>query len=468
MRRGEPPPIPTEASLQSKENASLPPSRDSTTRFSTVRSDVHSGAIRIDITDPQQWLAGDVAVIRNQEAKKVRDIGSLIFETPIQHDDEARVEVRSLLPTEQLEEIDDRLAILDVDPATGTRFVKFWVDEIPSVTEGSPVQRRERDTLVHETIGRDRDRESPDFGGGVDYHDHESSQRERIPLGGNLNEGRERVPNAERSSPPRTNQPKMPPEDQSPRGCSLHSMEPLRDWFCKGADMTSAAEYEAALVQLEEDPPDIRHYNVNIREERWTNFSLEGVKFPAMTVDVIQRGEALAIFERDLIIHFQQISRAAALYVRALLGGVKRALEIYRRVDESTKNFPWSAPTTEEKWHTHAEGVLMVALTTLNLPTEAWKSARLLRAVPNCRLVLMLAYHMLSPALSVEETGLMAYLQTPTGGRTIYCTSYIWTSELEMRRKKTSGERRKTTYCYSIASVIHQDTLKALGSKQEI
>ena len=34
--------------------------------------------------------------------------------------------------------------------------------------------------------------------------------------------------------------------------------------------MTSAAEYEAALVQLEEEEPDIRQYNVNIREERWT------------------------------------------------------------------------------------------------------------------------------------------------------------------------------------------------------
>ena len=40
-------------------------------------------------------------------------------------------------------------------------------------------------------------------------------------------------------------------------------------------------------------------------------------------------------------------------------------------------------------------------------------SARLLRAVPNCRLVLMLAYHILSPALSVEEAGLMTYLQSP-------------------------------------------------------
>ena len=129
--------------------------------------------------------------------------------------------------------------------------------------------------------------------------------------------------------------------------------------------MTYAAEYEAALCQLEDDPPDIRQYNVNIREERWTNFSLEGVRFPAMTVDVIQRGEAL---ERDLIIHFQQISRAAALYTRALLGGIKRALEISRRVDETTKNHPWSVQTTEEKWHQHAEGILMVALTTLNLP----------------------------------------------------------------------------------------------------
>ena len=46
--------------------------------------------------------------------------------------------------------------------------------------------------------------------------------------------------------------------------------------------------------------------------------------------------EALAVFERDLIIHFQQISRAAALYVRALLGGVKRTLEVYRRVDDTT------------------------------------------------------------------------------------------------------------------------------------
>ena len=39
------------------------------------------------------------------------------------------VEVRSLLSTEHLEEVDGRLAILDIDPATGTRFVKFWVDE---------------------------------------------------------------------------------------------------------------------------------------------------------------------------------------------------------------------------------------------------------------------------------------------------------------------------------------------------
>ena len=125
------PPIPKDGSPRSGETApSSRPSKGSTTHFSTVRSKVRSGAIRIEITDPEQWSAGDVAVIRNQEAKKVRDIGSLIFETPIQHDYEAGVEVRSLLSTEELEEIDGRLAVLDVNPSTDTRFVRFWVDEI--------------------------------------------------------------------------------------------------------------------------------------------------------------------------------------------------------------------------------------------------------------------------------------------------------------------------------------------------
>ena len=94
--------------------------------------------------------------------------------------------------------------------------------------------------------------------------------------------------------------PRIPPEDHVTKGCSLFSMEPLGEWFCKGADMTSPAEHEAALTlcQLEQDPPHIRLYNDNIREEKRTHLSLEGVKFPTLTVDVIQRGEALAIFER--------------------------------------------------------------------------------------------------------------------------------------------------------------------------
>ena len=36
-----------------------------------------------------------------------------------------------------------------------------------------------------------------------------------------------------------------------------------------------------------------------------------------------------------------------------------------------------------------------------------------------------------------------------------------------MRREKISGDRGKTSYRYTIASVLHQDTFKALGSKQE-
>ena len=376
--------------------------------------------------------------------------------------------MRWLLSSERLEEVDGRLAVVDVSPATGSRFVKFWVDEIALQERTTGECRREIDTPSAQRLGRNApiltehrgletparrptgtgcSRESPDFGGGVDYHDRDESRGERLP-------------DANQESPPRMRQNYTPPEDQNPRGCSLHSMEPLREWFCKGADMTSAAEFEAALSQLEDDPPDIRQYNANIREERWSHFSLEGVKFPAMTVDVIQRGEALAVFERDLIIHFQQISRAAALYIRALLGGVKRALEVYRRVDETTKNYPWSMSHRRRKeWHSHAEGVLMVALTTLNLPTEAWKSARILRAVPNCRLVLMMSHHLLSPALSVEENGLMAYLQTPpdAGPSVTQVTTGLQNWKCAGRRLVEIGGRLPT------ATQLHQAFIKILS-----
>ena len=142
------------------------------------------------------------------------------------------------------------------------------------------------------------------------------------------------------------------------------------------------------------------------------------------------------------------------------MGGIKRALEIYRRVDETTKNYPWSVQTTEERWHPHAEGILMVALTTLNLPIEAWKSARLLRAVPNCRLVLMLAYHMLSPALSVEETGLMAYLQaSPEAGPSIMqVTSALQNWKCAGRRLVEIGGRLPTA-----TQLLHQSFITILS-----
>ena len=196
---------PSPSSSPDRTPASGETSRVGTTHFSTVRSEVRSGAIRIDITNPEQWSAGDIAVLRNQEAKRVRDIGSLIFETPIQHNYEAGVEVRSLLSTEQLEEVDGRLAVTDEDPhAPGTRFVRFWVDEVPIGPEGSrshgdeehpnplanardvsraPVtpERRERGSPTQETLDRDRSRGSPDFGGGTGHRENDGQQRGPIP-----------------------------------------------------------------------------------------------------------------------------------------------------------------------------------------------------------------------------------------------------------------------------------------------
>ena len=267
---------------------------------------------------------------------------------------EAGVEVRSLLSTEVMEEVDGRLAVTDVD-SNGQRYVKFWIDEF----HNSPAEEQaahhaaeehgaERElqqppaSILAFSVCSERSAESrvprtpegregltaghnpgyasaphygsPGFESGASAAQHESTSMVRLTP--RLETPQNAIPQIRSGATP-----KIRPEDHVHKGCSLLSMEPRREWFCKGADVTSPAENEAALRELEHDPPDIRQYNDNICEERWTHFSLEEVKFPTATVDVIQRGEALAIFERDLIIHFQQISKAVALHVRSLLGG---------------------------------------------------------------------------------------------------------------------------------------------------
>ena len=147
-----PPPIPIpKDQLSSQRQTSLSSTHSqqrSKPHFSTVLGQVRAGAIRMDITNPEEWAEGDIAVIWNQEAKKVRDIGSLIFETPIQHDYEEGVEVRSLLSSEQLEEMDGRLAVVDVSPTSGVRVVKFWVDEMPLQDEN--ISRSRPPTLIEQ------------------------------------------------------------------------------------------------------------------------------------------------------------------------------------------------------------------------------------------------------------------------------------------------------------------------------
>ena len=132
---------------------------------------------------------------------------------------------------------------------------------------------------------------------------------------------------------------------------------------------------------------------------------------------------------------------------------------MYRRVDNSTNSYPWSLPTTEELWDSHAEGVLMVALTNTNLPHEAWWSARLLRAVPNCRLVLVLAYHLLKPALSIKEAGLMTKLQTPpdAGPSVTQATTGLQNWKRAGRRVVQIGGRAPT------ANQLHQSVVKILS-----
>ena len=79
--------------------------------------------------------------------------------------------------------------------------------------------------------------------------------------------------------------------------------------------------------------------NSSNRKPAGRNRRIRAVRRPQIAESPATRplGEALATFERNLIIHFQQTSKTAALYVRPLLGGIKRALEIYGRVDAVTE-----------------------------------------------------------------------------------------------------------------------------------
>ena len=64
---------------------------------------------------------------------------------------------------------------------------------------------------------------APDFGGGVRFSDDDAYEGGHIPESAR---SQTRTPLASN----------IPPEDYVPRGCSVHSMEPLREWFCKGAE----------------------------------------------------------------------------------------------------------------------------------------------------------------------------------------------------------------------------------------
>ena len=69
-------------------------------------------------------------------------------------------------------------------------------------------ERRERGSPTQEIADRDRNRGSPDFGGGTGYR--ENHQRGHIPECESSSHHREHIPENDRSSPPRlSNQPRI-------------------------------------------------------------------------------------------------------------------------------------------------------------------------------------------------------------------------------------------------------------------
>ena len=84
------------------------------TVFNTTLNKAKPGAARVEISESDQWKPGDVPLLQNQEARTVRPVGSLVLDCPLQNGFDEGVEVRTLLPTEHLEEIEGCTAVTDV------------------------------------------------------------------------------------------------------------------------------------------------------------------------------------------------------------------------------------------------------------------------------------------------------------------------------------------------------------------
>ena len=74
-------------------------------------------------------------------------------------------------------------------------------------------ERRDKVSPEQETLDRNRSRGSPDFGGGVDYHEDDGHYRGHIPEGDRDSaRHREHILENNRPSPPRHHQSRTPPE----------------------------------------------------------------------------------------------------------------------------------------------------------------------------------------------------------------------------------------------------------------
>ena len=105
--------------------------------------------------------------------------------------------------------------------------------------------------------------------------------------------------NSQRRTQTRTSMtPRIPPEDNVLKRCSLQSMEPLREWFCKGADMTSPAEYEAAPRQL----PQTFANSMPTLEKRDGHTSLWKVSSSLLLLLTSFRGEKHWLLSRETLL----------------------------------------------------------------------------------------------------------------------------------------------------------------------
>eukprot|EP00971_Amphidinium_carterae_P207018 4107364-Amphidinium_carterae.1 len=149
-------------------------------------------------------------------------------------------------------------------------------------------------------------------------------------------------------------------------------------------------------------------------KEKWTGQNVTLPVLPQVPAD--EKGQVhvrmlLERWESRTILHFNTISPRAGLYAKAVIAGVWKWLEVYRK--EHDPQTIRNMVCAEVKFHPMAEAQTTRYLTEMKLPAASYDSATTIQAEPPVRIQLLMHYARILPPPPIELKRCQEYFLNP-------------------------------------------------------